>query len=199
MSLLKNLIQQAKKPDGVVGRIMIMIMNSAHHKKTKWGLLKLNLEKNSSVLDIGCGGGNTISLLCKIAYEGRICGIDYSYEAVKQSIKKNQNAVNTGLVEVEHGSVLKIPQKDSEFNYVTAVQTHYFWPELEASILEINRVLKNKGKLMIVSETYKMEYHMKNYKKSRELYELLEKCKFKNIKLYEDNGWVCLVGSKSVV
>ena len=66
MNLLNKLIQQAKKPDGVVGRIMVSIMNSAHYKKTKWGLEKLNIGRNACVLDIGCGGGNIISLLSNL-------------------------------------------------------------------------------------------------------------------------------------
>lgn len=196
MNLLNKLIQQAKKPEGFIGLIMVRIMNSAHHKKTKWGLSKLVLDKKSKGLDIGCGGGNTLSILSQFAYEGKICGIDYAHEAVKESIKKNQKEVDSGLVEVKHGSVLNIPYANSEFDYVTAIQTHYFWPNLEESISEINRVLKNNGKILIVSELYKMEYHMTAYKRNLELIELVKKCRFSDVMLYEDNGWVCIVGNK---
>lgn len=57
--------------------------------------------------------------------------------------------------------------------------------------------MKDEGTLMVVSETYKMDYHMANYKTSRELYELLEKLKFKDLMLYEDNGWMCLIGKRT--
>ncbi|HET7871897.1 MAG TPA: hypothetical protein VFL42_05255, partial [Terriglobales bacterium] len=38
---------------------------------------------------------------------------------------------------------------------VTAVETHFWWPDLPADMREILRVLKPTGKLIIVAEVYK--------------------------------------------
>lgn len=60
MRILNRLIEQAKKPSGCVGSLMLRMMNTAHTGMNQWAFEKLPLEKNLIMLDIGCGGGKTI-------------------------------------------------------------------------------------------------------------------------------------------
>lgn len=89
MSVLQKLIEQAKNPRGSIGSSMLCIMNTAHVRLTNWALQKINIPKDSIILDIGCGGGRTIHTLSKINTSGKIYGIDYSEKAVESSIKSN--------------------------------------------------------------------------------------------------------------
>lgn len=41
------------------------------------------------------------------------------------------------------------------FDLVTAVETHFWWPNLQADMREIFRVLKAGGKLIVIAEVYK--------------------------------------------
>jgi ubiquinone/menaquinone biosynthesis C-methylase UbiE len=41
------------------------------------------------------------------------------------------------------------------FDLVTAVETHFWWPDLAADMHEIFRVVKPGGKLVIIAEVYK--------------------------------------------
>lgn len=197
LSLLDKLIQQAKKPSGIIGRIMVSIMNSAHDRQTKWGLSKLNIQKDSTVLDIGCGGGKLVSHLCEIASRGKVIGVDYSKDAVRKTISKNKKSVDTGLADIKYGSVLDLPLDSRTLDFAVAVQTHYFWEDLESSLREIKRVLKNSGTVMILSELYKMDYHMGKYNTAKSTRELLNNLNYKNIRLYENNGWMCLIGENT--
>jgi len=52
-------------------------MNMSHSGVTDWGLTHVRIEKNFTILDVGCGGGRTISKLARIAEQGTVYGIDY--------------------------------------------------------------------------------------------------------------------------
>ena len=45
-----------------------------------------------------------------------------------------------------------LPFRDGFFNVVTAFETTYFWPDLQAGIIEIRRVLSPGGRLVITNE-----------------------------------------------
>jgi 2-polyprenyl-3-methyl-5-hydroxy-6-metoxy-1,4-benzoquinol methylase len=53
-------------------------MNSSHSMLTDWGLEHFPIESHRAILDVGCGGGKTISRLASIAAQAKVYGIDYS-------------------------------------------------------------------------------------------------------------------------
>jgi ubiquinone/menaquinone biosynthesis C-methylase UbiE len=63
--------------------------------------------------------------------------------------------IKMGRVEVRHGSVSCLPFSDNMFGLVTAVDSHYYWPDLAADMREVLRVLKPGGQMMIIGEGYK--------------------------------------------
>lgn len=196
MSLLGELIDQAQHPNGILGRIMIGIMNNAHGQMTKWGLSHLTMRKDAVYLDIGCGGGRTIEMIAKKSQSNSIHGIDSSQTCVDATIKKNMRYVEEGSLIVKQANVSDMPYKNEQFDYITAVQTHYFWSTIKSDMKEIHRLLKTKGSLMILSETSKMTYHMDDYNTQEKLRDLLEQEDFNQVRLYQKNGWMCMVAVK---
>jgi ubiquinone/menaquinone biosynthesis C-methylase UbiE len=146
---------QCRKPTGRMGRFTLWRMNWSHSRLTDWGLTKITIEPHSTILDVGCGGGRTVSKLAAIATQGKVCGIDYSDESVAVSKKTNARWIDLGRVEIREGSVSRLPFSDDVFDLVTAVETHYFWPDLAADTREVLRVLKPGGALIMIAEAYK--------------------------------------------
>ena len=107
------------------------------------------------VLDVGCGGGKTISKLAAVAAQGKVCGVDYSSESVAVATKLNKQWIDTGRVEIREGCVSQLPFPDGIFDLVTAVETHFWWPDLRTDMREVLRVLKPGGRLIIIAEIYK--------------------------------------------
>jgi ubiquinone/menaquinone biosynthesis C-methylase UbiE len=175
---------------------MLKIMNSAHSKMTAWGLTKIKIADTAIVLDIGCGGGQTLRTLSNVVKHGEIYGVDYSKKAVATSSKKNIKDVRTGKIIVKQASVSSMPFSENFFDVITAVQTHYFWPDLKNDIVEVNRILKSGGNFLLVSELYKINYHMKEYKTPETLRELLLKNGFSNVNVFQSKSDLCLVGIK---
>ena len=130
-------------------------MNSRHSKVTDWGLSHISIETNGAILDVGCGGGRTVSKLAAIATDGKICGLDYSKESVAVASRINRRWINTGRVEIQEGTVSQLPFPNAVFDLVTAVETHFWWSDLPAGMREVLRVLKPGGTLIIIAEIYR--------------------------------------------
>jgi ubiquinone/menaquinone biosynthesis C-methylase UbiE len=60
-----------------------------------------------------------------------------------------------GRVEVRHGAVSQLPFRDGMFDLVTAVETHFWWPNLPMDLREVLRVLTAGGMLIVIAEVYK--------------------------------------------
>jgi len=146
---------QCKKPKGLFGRLTLWRMNKSHSKLTDWGLAHATIESRFTVLDVGCGGGRTISKLAAMAAQGEVHGIDYSEESVAASRRHNAQAIQAGRVEIHLADVGKLPFPDNTFDLVTGVETHFWWPDVAAGLREIRRVLKFGGTLILIAEVYK--------------------------------------------
>src|SRR5436309_11142875 len=120
---------QCKKPRGWLGRWVLRNMNSRHSEVTDWGLAHISIGQNYTILDVGCGGGRTLSKLAEQTQQGKVYGIDYSEESVSASKRTNARWIAMGRVEIVHGSVSHLPFSDGMFDLVTAVETHFWWPQ----------------------------------------------------------------------
>lgn len=149
------LISQCQKPTGWLGQLILWNMNSRHSKVTDWGLSHVSIPKQNIILDAGCGGGRTVGKLAAIATEGKVYGLDYSEASVAVAKRTNRDWIEKGRVEIREGSVSQSPFAPYMFDLVTAVETHFWWPDLPADMREIFRVLKPGGRLIIIAEIYK--------------------------------------------
>lgn len=148
-------LTQCQKPSGWLGRFIVWNMNSRHSKLTDWGLSHVTVSPQDTILDVGCGGGKTASKLAALASEGKVFGIDYSDVSVSVARKLNAHSIEQGRVEIHEGSVLQMPFEVNTFDLVTAVETHFWWPDLAAGMREILRVMRPGGTLAVIAEIYK--------------------------------------------
>src|SRR5262249_39012078 len=148
-------LNQVRKPTRWVGRMFLWSMNRSHSVLTDWGLSHVRIATGFAILDVGCGGGRTIRKLAELASEGRVLGVDYSLGSVEASRATNARLIEAGRVEIRQASVSKLPFPDATFDLVTAVETHYYWPDLPGDMREVLRVVKPGGALAIIAEAYK--------------------------------------------
>ena len=134
------------------GKLVATMMNQHHEALTLWGLAKITIGSEDVILDVGCGGGKTISKLAQMAPQGKVYGIDYSVDMVKFSKKINKTLITQKRVDIIEAPVEKISFKDNFFDLVTAIETYYFWCNLLVAFKEIHRVLKPGGKLLLINE-----------------------------------------------
>jgi len=146
---------QWDKPSGWIGRLLLRNMNTRHSRVTDWGLSHVTIGARDTVLDVGCGGGRTVGKLAVAAAEGKVYGVDHSSASLALARKVNAKEIAAGHVEIVSGSVSQLPFPDSMFDLVTAVETHFFWPNLRGDVREVVRVLKPGGTFVIIAEIYR--------------------------------------------
>lgn len=148
-------VTQCQKPSGWLGRFVARNMNSRHSKVTDWGLSHVSIKESDTILDVGCGGGRTVSKLAALATQGKVYGVDYSEASVTVAIRTNRRWIKMGRAEIREGSVSQLPFSQDMFDMATAVETHFWWSDLPADMREVLRVLKPGGTLVIIAEVYK--------------------------------------------
>ena len=204
-------MNQCSKPTGWIGRFTLWRMNRNHSKLTDWGLGFISVGNQNTILDIGCGGGRTVSKLAAIAAQGKVYGIDHSDESVAAASRMNARLIDAGRVEIRLGSVSALPVPDAMFDIITGVETHFWWPNLRSDMREVFRVTKPGGTLILIAEIYKGAYTMaaKIIEKHAvetgmtllsvdEHGELLRDAGYSNVQVTEkkDKGWICAVGRR---
>ena len=203
------LLGQVRKPWGWPGRFVVWAMRLRHAGVTQWGLSRVEIGKAATILDVGCGSGAAIRALAAIAEHGRVFGVDYSRASVAAATTLNANLIAEGRVHIEHAAVSKLPFTDDMFDLVTAVETHYYWPDPTADLRELLRVLKPGGSLVLVAEQYRGERLSKvfsipmklvraTYYSVGETRDLLTTAGFTGVAIGVESmkGWISAVGRK---
>ena len=148
------LMRQVRKPGRWVGRPFVWLMNHSHSSLTDWGLHHVAIDKDFTILDVGCGGGATVNRLAAMAPNGTVCGIDYADGSLAVSRRTNAALMARGRVDIRKASVSELPFANGTFDLATAIETHYYWPDLAGSMREIRRVLKPSGTFIMIAESY---------------------------------------------
>jgi len=194
-----------------MGRFTLWSMNARHSNLTDWGLTHVSVEPHYTILDVGCGGGRTVSKLAAMATQGKVYGVDFSEESVASSKRFNARWIEMGRAEIRHASVSQLPFPEGMFDLVTGVETHFWWPDLPGDMREIFRVVKPRGRLIVIAEIYKGAHRTgaKLVEKYCELAgmtlltvdghrELFANTGYADIQVIEEprRGWICATGRK---
>jgi ubiquinone/menaquinone biosynthesis C-methylase UbiE len=168
-----------------------------------------SLPSGAKILDVGCGGGRTLERLAAMAAAGQVHGIDNADGSVLASKRWNAESIRQGRIQVALASVEAIPFPNCSFDLVTAVETQYFWPDLEQAMQEVKRVLKPGGRFIVIAEYYRKETRepivgwvlalLRAHRLSlQEHRDLLTRAGFVDIRISEevDRGWLCAIGCK---
>jgi SAM-dependent methyltransferase len=201
---------QCRKPTDRGGRAVLARMNVSHAAVTQWGLSHVEVGQDFTILDVGCGGGRTIDRLASMATRGKVFGVDYSGESVAAARETNARWIAEGRVDIQEASVSSLPFPDAEFDLITAVETHYYWPDLPRDVLEVMRVLRPGGRFVIIAETYRGRRNDWLYRPMMTLVlrasyltpeqhrKLLVEAGFIDVQVFEEKaqGWICAVGTR---
>ena len=205
---LMRQMRQVRKPGRFAGRPFARMMNYSHSRLTDWGLEHVQIGRDFTILDVGCGG-RTVQKLASRVPNGKVHGVDYAAGSVISSRATNAERIRAGRVEIQEASVSRLPFPDNTFDLITAIETQYYWPNLLEDMREILRVLKPGGTLAVIVEAYRKESGgavlgsvMKVLGGAQlsipEQRALFADAGYADTEIFEEprKGWLCAVGKK---
>ena len=199
---MEKKMSQFAKPSGFFGKMLAYGMAMGHRDFYKNSARILDLKQDDKYLELGFGSGIFIKKYA--SHASKVSGLDYSEEMVKLASEINKDLVESGKAEFRHGNVSSIPWNDNVFSAAATIETFFFWPEPEAALKEIHRVLEPGGRLVI-----EMAYnnddgldHSKLINKMNlrlfsgdEMKNLLKRCGYVNISIeYYKGFWAPIKG-----
>ncbi|MCR5826599.1 MAG: class I SAM-dependent methyltransferase [Oscillospiraceae bacterium] len=153
MGLFQDFVSQTRKPEGLLGKMMLSGMNSGHAKLADWGFTHLPAMTPEKAVDLGCGGGRNAGELLKKYPSAHVTAVDYSALSVEKAKQYNKAMIAAGRCEILQGDVSCLALPEGCFDLATAFETIYFWPGLAQCFAQVARVLKPGGVFMICNES----------------------------------------------
>jgi ubiquinone/menaquinone biosynthesis C-methylase UbiE len=123
--------------------------------------LQKTITPNAKVLEVGCGDGRSIFDILPLTKN--ITGIDHDIKAISEA---KHNFSNYPTVKILKADATKLPFKNEQYDFVVCMTTFANFADKKFIILdEMNRVLKNSGKIIIsVFSEDALDERMKVYK-----------------------------------
>ncbi len=139
--------RQLSHPTGVLGRVIGRLMNRHNARMNAFAIKQLGLTSADHVLEVGFGGGVTLSSLISTA--GYVAGVDRSSVMVERARANFAEAVSVGRAQFYEGNIEALPFGSATFEKACTINTVYFWPSLRLGFAELHRVLSPGGRLVV--------------------------------------------------
>ena len=133
------------------------LMNSAmtaglHHRWRERAADRAELDPGDSALDVCCGTGDlALELAGRVGPQGTVVGCDFSEQML--DIARRKAAGRGAPTRFEWADALELPYESASFDAVTVGFGVRNLADLDRGVAELARVLKPKGRLVILEIT----------------------------------------------
>ena len=166
---------------------------------------RLNPQPGEQLLEIGFGGGDLLSWALVAGSDA--VGVDVSDAMVARAIRRFRRELSEGRVRLFAGSVESLPLAAASIDKACSVNNIYFWPDPQAAMAELARVVRPGGTLAICfeppEELRKWPGHRFGFRlyEATEVARLMEDAGFGGIEAAEGSGrkpdrFLCLSGTR---
>ena len=115
----------------------------------RWAVDILDVQPSDVILEIGCGYGHSIPLICEQLSTGKLTAIDRSAKMASAASESNKEFIESGRAEILNCDLLDHALPASSFDKVFLFNINVFWMDPASELAEIRRLLKPDGRLFI--------------------------------------------------
>ncbi len=145
----EEIAAQLRKPDGDGGKIVAENMQTANLGLYNMALEELPATGQVKLLEIGFGNGAHFNRFFEKNPQAHLSGLDFSQSMYDLAAQINAVYIQNNQLELKLGDASEMPFDTNTFDYIIAINTIYFWPDIDLYLTEIRRVLKPGGILLI--------------------------------------------------
>ena len=120
-------------------------------ERVRWTVDLIDVRPADHILEIGCGPGHSVALVCERLTRGVITAIDRSAVAVARARDRNRECIDAGRARIEP-MTLTGATLDRRFPKVFAINVNAFWTTPTESIVALERLLDPRGIAWLVYE-----------------------------------------------
>jgi SAM-dependent methyltransferase len=122
--------------------------------RLQWAVQMLDVFPEDEILEIGCGPGVAVSLICERLAGGSITALDRSAIAIERAAKRNANHIASGRAVLQQVDLAGLRLPGRRFDKIFAVNVNLFWVQpADAELRIIRSLLRHNGALYLVYET----------------------------------------------
>jgi SAM-dependent methyltransferase len=123
-------------------------------RRLQWAVQLLDVAPDDRILEIGCGSGTALSLVCERLAGGQVTAIDRSATAIQRARRRNADHVTAGRAVLRQVDLVGLAPAGQRFDKAFAVNVNLFWARpTDAELLRLHQLLRPGGVLHLVYET----------------------------------------------
>lgn len=121
---------------------------AAGRKRFRPVIEALDIDPNDRLLEIGCGNGVSVEMICEFLHAGSITAIDRSPSMTSRALQRNRANVHAGRARILTASLADL-DLDERFGKIFAVNVNVFWMEPAREMEAVRRLLAQDGSLFL--------------------------------------------------
>jgi len=127
-------------------------MPSTADDRIRWAVEVLSVEPADRLLEIGCGNGAAVSLICRKLAAGTVTAIDRSDRMIALAARRNETYAAAGRACFLTAGLLEADLPRGAFDKIFAVNVNLFWMKPRRELDVVRELLAPDGTLYLFNQ-----------------------------------------------
>lgn len=155
--MAKTLNSSKEEVSAHIGNLVRSEINkNADYDLEEWIQARIHIGQGDTVLDIGCGNGKQVAVFSNLVGDGgKVIGADIFSQVPGLLDNAREKLAGKKNVELmDHSASLSFPHADHTFDVITSCYSFYYVDDVQSTLQECYRLLKNGGRCFIVGPSW---------------------------------------------